>query len=364
MDDENTGQYVQEVCFDQLANQHFYTIQVFSENRPSFYIAEIFFQNHNNKTMLGFNQTHLCNLLTDSKCRIIPQQVELLKTLIPENRREVMRWPGGTVSMEYTIGQLGHNAAETKSGKWKRYGVDPLEVFLYVSKLMGWKILVVINGYTLFKNFADKYTYEAESILQLNLIQKIKDAGLPIAGVEIGNELQIYCSVRGQYINNKEAFNRDIDKYFTVTEEMNEAIRWNFPDLYTGACFVTPKAALANGRDGRWWQVFKNTKCDALIVHHYEDDPNKIVWQRNLSNMVNEISGKLNKQCWLTESNWNFGLNNTNAAYASAIKSPELYKAYQSAWADMVNTAGFDIACYHRIAGDKKENHPYNFIQM
>lgn len=34
--------YVQEVYFDQLANQHFYTIQVFSENRPSFYIAEKF----------------------------------------------------------------------------------------------------------------------------------------------------------------------------------------------------------------------------------------------------------------------------------------------------------------------------------
>ena len=54
-----------------------------------------------NTQLQGFNQTHLINHITDEKAVIIPEALQRLKDEIPEERRQVIRFPGGTEANFY-----------------------------------------------------------------------------------------------------------------------------------------------------------------------------------------------------------------------------------------------------------------------
>lgn len=313
-------------------------------------------------TLLGFNQTHLVNQVTDSKCRIIPEKVDKLKT-IPTLFRSVMRWPGGSIAGDYHLGQLGHSSAEAKNSKWKRNNIDPMYVFIELSRMMKWKVLIVLNVEDIYyKNLEGKYQ-EAEASMDRNvkMVSIFRSLNIPIAGVEIGNEIQIYTKVQGEYNRNPKAFNEAIDKYFAITETLHMMIKQLDPDIKTGACYVTPNAAAANNRDLRWWDVFKDTSCDALIVHHYEEDTDEKNWLPKLQRMSDSIHN-LGKEAWFTEGMWNFGPGTNHPKFAASMRATQTWQKYKDSWFLMVQEAGFDIATMHRISGN--DGHPYDFVEL
>lgn len=310
------------------------------------------------KTLVGCNQTHLCNLVTDAKCKLIPEKVKKLQA-IPSHLIEVMRFPGGDA--DYIPGQLGHSKKEAKSSKWQRCKVDPMYVFIELSKIMKWKVLIVLNMDTPFTKYSkDEYFIEDIDANEL-MVKKFIQSGIPIAGVEIGNELQIYTGVTGDYNKNSSAYNKAIDDYLFLTELMDTHIKAIDKNIKTGACYVTPQAAAANGRDRRWQQVFTKTSCNALIVHHYEENQSESIWLPKLKDMAEYIH-LLGKEAWLTENMWNFGPGTNSPKYSASMKIAPVWQKYKDNWSDRVTAAGFEIACMHRIAGN--DNHPYDLIQL
>jgi hypothetical protein len=192
----------------------------------------------------------------------------------------------------------------------------------------------------------------------IKIIALFQDRGIKIEGIEIGNEMQIYTGVTGEFNRNTAKYKEAIDIMFQITEDVDNRIFTHDTGLLTGACYPTPMAAAANGRDRYWAEVFARTSCNALIVHHYEEDTNPATWQPKLNAMVTEIHD-LGKEAWFTEGMWNFGPGTNHPKYAASLAIPNTWKAYKSNWFQMVTDAGFDIATYHRLSTNM--DHPYDY---
>jgi len=298
-------------------------------------------------------------MVTDTKGNFIPARInQLLAT--PGVKGAIMRWPGGSVSGDYRLGQFGHTSGEVKSSKWGKLKVDPIYKFIELCRIMDWSVLVVINGEDLYKHYrsGNINEFDKSSDQAIKMIAIFEHHGIKVEGVEIGNELQIYLGVGGEYNRNTAKYNEAVDDMFGITEIMHGRIKDHNPKLLTGACYVTPKSSSANGRDRRWADVFKDSTCDALIVHHYEEDTNPATWQPTLNGMADAIH-YLGFKSWFTEGMWNFGPGTNHPKFAASLKAPQTWQSYKANWFNMVTAADFDIACFHRLAVD--DAHPYNF---
>ena len=297
-------------------------------------------------TIKGFNQTHLANLITDAKCKIIPANVARIMNEIPEGRRQVMRFPGGTVANEYNVFQFGHVKAETKKSKWVNAKKNPIEPFIEASKTIGWQVIPVLN-------LVEPYNGKLES--NLEMIQKFVDAKIPMEWVELGNELNIWTGVTGDYNRNKDAYNRAIDRYYDLSLEFHNEVKKYFPELKTAAV----SAIFGNnGRDNAWANKFNAGPWDGIVIHHYESDTTGRNWLITLKEIVRQARTD-NKALLLTEINYRLGPSTTHANYkANAGKS--WTRDYQDeVWA-LCEQAGVDLMCYHNIAGDSE----YSYLKM
>ena len=88
---------------------------------------------------LGFNNTRLMDLLTDQSGRLIPEKVDVLKT-IPENINKVARFPHGAAARTYDFDEPGYGDVTTGK-RTENYIFE----FIKLCKLFRWSVCVVFN---------------------------------------------------------------------------------------------------------------------------------------------------------------------------------------------------------------------------
>ena len=304
----------------------------------------------------GFNQTHTINQLTNNKCKIIPSAVQRIINEIPSKRREVIRFPGGTVANEYNVNIFGHTLSEAKSSKWASFKINPIEPFIEASKIIGWKVIPVLNITDIYN---DKISFDSGMDLNFKMLDMFLDAGIKVEHIELGNELNIWMRIKGNkdYNKNVDEYNREIEKYYDLSVRVYNSVKNRYPKIKIGG--VSARDGM-NARDNKWCSLFDKGPWEAIIIHHYEDSGDKKDWESNIKKMV-EQSKNNNKEIWITELNVRLGPSVTSAAYINNA-SQSWIQDYQNKIWDICEDIGVDLMCYHRITGT--DNHSYNYLRF
>ena len=309
-----------------------------------------------NATIFGFNQTHMMNTLTDNKCVIIWENVQRIITEIPEERRQVIRWPGGTEANFYNCEMWGYSVQEEDS-KWGRNSVNALSSFIDVSMMVKWEVIPVLNLYEEYLNPDLTAERERQNML---LIERIFKAGIKIPYIELGNELNIWVDKsklkNSDYNRDKANYDREIKRYYDISLKYYKLIKAKYPNIKIAAVYCDNR----NARDKAWQAVFKKGPWEGLVIHHYEESNNEKDWVTNLTRMKKHCTDA-KKEMLLTEWAWKLGPSITSAAYRKNASSPLLEKYNTISW-DIISKLKIEVACFHRINGIG--SHKYNYLQF
>ena len=313
-------------------------------------------QSRETSTLQGFNQTHLVNHVTDQKARIIPEAIQRLKDEIPQERRQVMRFPGGTEANFYNCTISSYSPQDSLNSKYARNNVNVLDLFIEVSKQMEWKVIPVLNLYEEYINPSLTAERERQNIM---MIDKILDAGVEIAYIELGNELNIWLDKSklrsADYNRDPENHNREIQRYYDISTKYYNLLKERYPNIKIAAVYADDN----NARDRQWQKVFSQGKWEGLVVHLYEDDPESL-WSPKIREIV-ESCKDVGKECLITEWAWKLGAGTNSPAYRANSRSPLLPKYHEQGW-QLMEDNGVAVSCFHRISGIG--GHLYNYVQF
>lgn len=308
------------------------------------------------QSLLGFNQTHFANHITDNRCKVVPALVHRVITEIPAERRQWCRFPGGTVANFWNIEMFGHTPAEAKASKWQRFKISPIVPFIEASKMIGWDVIPVIN---LVEIYNGTVSFDVGMNRNLRMIQMFLDAGINIPYVELGNELNIWMNIKGnsEYIRNKAEYDREIQRYYDLSVKADLIIHALYPNIKTAA--VSARFGL-NARDNRWHTVFNKGGWEGLVMHHYEDSSDPKIWEYDIADMKKQAD-YAGKELLLTEVNVKLGPGVNSPAYRTNIKQTWL-KDYQDAIWDICKRLRVNVVGYHNISGT--DGHIYNYLKF
>lgn len=305
-------------------------------------------------TKFGFNQTHLMTVLTDSKCRIKWNLVDRIIGEIPEVRRANMRVMGGTEANFWNIQMKGYSAQEANN-KFERCGVSAFDLFIEVSKVIGWSVMPVWNLLDIYDKQKDSSRAMMSNIAMTN---KLLDAGINVSYIELGNELNIWMDIKGDkdYNKNPTEYDSEIKYMADISANMLDISNRNYPDTKVAGIYCRD----LNSRDRAWQQQFKDIPFDGLVIHWYESSSNRKDWMANIVDIKKQCTDA-GKECLITEFGWNLGPSTRSAAYRKNFDSP-LREEYNKVSWELMEEAGVDVACYHRICGTG--GHGYNYLQF
>lgn len=305
-----------------------------------------------NTQLQGFNQTHFINHITDNEALVIDSLVDKIKNINPE-KRQVIRWPGGTEANFYNCTMSGYSVQEEDS-KYARNGVNAFDIFIDVSKDIQWQVIPVLNLYEEYKNPSLASDRQYQNML---MIEKLVAAGIEIPYIELGNELNIWIEgvKHSDYNRNKTGYDREIKKYYDISLRYYNLIKSKYPDIKVAAVYCEDN----NGRDKQWQRVFSQGPWEGLIVHVYEDKPES-QWESHIQEIVNDCN-KVGKECLITEWAWKLGPSPLSLAYKINSSSPLLPKYHEIGW-ELMQRNNVAVSCFHRISGIN--GHPYNYVQF
>jgi hypothetical protein len=306
------------------------------------------------QTVFGFNQTHLTNSLTNNKGEVIWSNVEKIRSDIPKDKLQCIRWPGGTVANEYSIYIYGHTLSEAKSSKWQRLKLNPIKPFIEISKKVGWEVIPVLN---LTDVYEGTISYDKGLSQSIEMIEMFLVNGIPIKWIELGNELNIWTGVTGDYNRNQKKYDEAINRYYELSLKFFNDLSKRYPGIQIAA--VSARSGM-NGRDNKWSSIFDKGPWHGIVIHHYEDNSSPKIWQLNIEQMVAQAKAA-KKKLLITELNVRLGPNPNSAAYKKNAGQSWI-SLYQEACWQICKNAGVDVVCYHRISGT--DEHDYNYIEF
>ena len=193
-------------------------------------------------------------------------RADTFKEKVQKISPQVLRFPGGAVGNFYHFDKAayGMKIKEIDSlitgkfpkrarglisySKKKGHVNNYIDDFIALAKFSNSRAVLVANV----------LTEKTEDIL--NMIQKIKDSGIEIIGVELGSEL-----------SNKSYFDKGllIDDYIKKSELISNAIKISFPEILT-AVVAAPLLENKNHRHYIWNKKLSHLSFyDAIIVHSY-----------------------------------------------------------------------------------------------
>ena len=306
-------------------------------------------------TILGFNQTHMMNNLTNNKCVLDLSAINKIKAILPQYRQTV-RWPGGTEANTYNCEMWGYST-QGQDAKWSRNQINAFDRFLQLSAQMGWSVVLVLNVYEEYMNPNLQSERTRQNML---MIQKTIDAGINIEYIELGNELNIWIDKKkiknSDYNKDKANYDREISRYYNISIRYYNLIKEECPNLKIAAVYADD----LNARDRAWQTVFRSGPWDGLVVHLYESSTDKSKWLSNVQKLVANAN-LYEKDLLITEWAWKLGPSPNSAAYKTNSTSSLINQYHAEGW-NIMSVAGVKIACFHRITG--VGNHPYNYVKF
>jgi|GEM_PF-3909446 len=300
--------------------------------------------------------------------------VDTLNRLQPD----VLRFPGGTIANKYHFFKPGYGQGSALDKKTaQNYIVEFVRLIKSLDKPP--KVLFVVN---MFEHFHKPKQTDWELIVEnLAALLYLKEQGVEIAGVELGNEFYIYPVIRGWDIKlpdnmQKKLADTDTDewwpdtyrKYNRLARLYHAAIKKIDPAIPTGI----PMGSSMNKNHTRWNAFAKKmTFSDAYIQHWYGQLSNATGEQEAVANFdrftervadnIKELKDKYRKQVWITE--WNaidFGFNNDRNMI---WRQTPLHVRLNTRMQTMLDTLNTDITIYHRISSGKQGD-SYNLINV
>ncbi len=299
--------------------------------------------------------------------------LDTLNNLAPD----VLRFPGGTIANKYHFSKPGYgqnSAFDRKTAQ--NYIVEFTRLVKSMEKAP--KVLFVIN---MFEHFYKPTVSDWGLVVEnLSAILYLKQQGVEVIGVELGNEFYIYPVIRGWSIklpqkmkqklkksNSDSWWPNTYKKYNRLAKLYHIAIKKIDPDIQTGV----PMGSSANKNHVRWNAfAYRMNFSDAYIQH----------WYGQLSNAKNEEEAKARfnrfsqrvrenitalketqKKIWITE--WNgidFGFkNDRNMDW----KQSDLHSGFNIKLQTVFDSLGVDITIYHRVSSGK-EGDSYNLFNV
>ncbi len=195
-----------------------------------------------------------------------------LRSMLAEMGTRVLRFPGGTLANFYHPDEKGYglqqadvelvkgtNMYKSMSRSVQREkaagnGVDPLEGMIALAKATGVSVLYVAN------------IFSGTDQEVLGVLRRLKNAGVAIAGVELGNE---------HYLRAYQRKFPDVQSYLKRAEVTAKAVRNEFPSIPLGIIVAPPpelKGAQGDNaeRIDDWnARAAASTFADALVLHTY-----------------------------------------------------------------------------------------------
>lgn len=292
---------------------------------------------------------------------------------------DVLRFPGGTIANKYHFFKPGYGQNSAFDQKTRQnYIVEMVRLIKSLKKTP--KILYVIN---MSEHFHKPTVSDWDLIVEnLAAILYLKEQGIEIAGIELGNEFYLYSVIRGIDIkipkdwrkemkknpNSDEWWPDTFKKYNRLAQLYNIAIKKIDPKIKTGI----PMGSSMNRNHDRW-NFFAETMTfsDAFVQHWYgqlkdakdeaEARGNFDKFTERVSKNITDLRQKTGKDVWITE--WNaidFGFNNDrNMHWRQSPLHVDLNLRMQT----MFDTIGTDITIYHRLSSGREGN-SYNLFNV
>jgi hypothetical protein len=323
------------------------------------------------QTQFGYNNSRIVDQLTDERGELIPERVQSLVDLnIP-----VMRFPGGTVARNYHIAHAGYD------GRGKLYGgLNAVYRFIPVVKQMKASVVLVLNvGHydTFFWNINPD---SAGVILDRNrrLIQTFIDSGVPIWGVEVGNEEYLHIP-KGAVLPPTWSYNfiqrlfgqpqrdarlrEEVLGYYRMYSEIYK-VHAELIDSF-GLKAIVPMVNNSNFKWTQWNEAVKDVKAEYGVWHHYESNTNANTWQPTIDSYLSAIRAQGRKPV-CTEFNWWFGDQGTELSRVAA--SDGTMNRYNSWLKSYAIRQKIELMLKHRINGDPAMRDgggvPYDFYRV
>lgn len=222
------------------------------------FVNSLYTQETYNQNIFGFATSNTFTFF-DTRSDDFKEKIKIISP-------QILRFPGGAVGNFYHFNKpaYGMKIKEIDSliagkfpkrarglisySKKKRHTNNYIDDFIALAKFSNSRAVLVANV----------LTEQTEDVL--NMIQKIKDSGVEIIGVELGSEL-----------SNKSYFDKGflIDDYIKKSELISNAIKKSFPKILT-AVVAAPLLEDENHRHYVWNKKLSLLSFyDAIIVHSY-----------------------------------------------------------------------------------------------
>ena len=255
-------------------------------------------------------------------------EVKFADYLNKQNEKiELLRFSGGTLSNEYDISSDGYG---NKKNKHLDICNPKNYIYNYINfvKLLNYrpKTIYCLNIHQLFKDIT---TLENCLLPLKELVRLLGD----VYAVELGNESFMYFS------NNK-------NKYVYICNLLISEIRKTAPNALISA----PTEGCNSKRGNEWNKMVKTLNIDAISPHFYINDLNLLDQEfiGKTSILENKKYKKLDFKVICTEYNFKFQIGNRKTANKETTKN--IVQAMERKAVDM----GFDAMLYHSLLQEPK----------
>lgn len=311
-------------------------------------------QSKQTKTIYGYNNSRIVDQLTTQQGDLIPERVQLLSTL----GVGAMRFPGGTIARDYHIDQPGYD------GRGKLYrGKNVVELFIPVVKSMKVPVVLVLNvgSYNTFYWNIDQSKSEEWLDKNKRLIQMFIDSGVPIFGVEVGNEEYLHVP-KGQVLPptwNYNFIQRLLGQPSKDARFRDEVLGYYrmYAEIYKkhvelihsfGLDAIIPMVNNSNYKWQQWNEIVSSVPGKYGVWHYYEEKPES-EWKKNVDSYIQSIRSQ-GRVPICTEYNAWFGdigseTNRENSENGFMNKYNTWFKNY-------VTSLGVPLIMKHRLNGD------------
>ena len=284
---------------------------------------------------------------------------------------KILRFPGGAVGNFYHFGKSGYgfdfdeiemydagrfrerSRALDRAKRMKGHSHDYIDDFISLAKITEAKAILVANMFV-----------DNDDILLM--INKIKNAGIDIIGVELGSELSNRTFYQKGYT---------IDDYIIDAQRISNKIKNQFPNLRT-AVVAAPISSKKNRRHSIWNEKLSEMDFyDDIIVHSYakvikgkkefgqmisyekegknEKEAFEIYRKRALEflntgfeNEINTYQQIFKKPIWITEWNLQISKVTSNTMFQSMYVCNYFLELFSNN-----NLSAIDLSTYHNMGG-------------
>lgn len=312
---------------------------------------------------LGYNNTRLMDLITDPTGKMIPERIELLKSL-PAKENKVARWPMGAGTRSYDFDKPGYG--DVNGGKRTENYVFE---FIRLCKIMEWSVTIVFNVTPEYLDASQTAIWQDKNMRMLDEFVKAK---IPILAVEVGgNESNMHCvlnGLKGEYqekpnlvnkmLKTNERFETEMQKYYSITLAYHKLVKSKYPHLKTAATF----GSVFNARDRKWNSIMAGLPTDMGVFHWYQENTDSKTWDKTFQQLIAPIvNSKKTPIC--TEYAWNFG---PDSQKNSSLAGSPINDQYCNFFIGACKKYGVAIALRHRIAGSDEDGivSPYNAVSI